>query len=243
MNNGRQADSLPPAVLSACDLEVFRGERRVCKQISFRLQAGERLEVAGENGSGKTSLLRVLSGVSANYVGELSWYGRSRGDLRECYPGEISYIAHKTGFKNDLSVRENLRFYALAKAFANGEESTGRMNVNGLGQKIEVALTRLGVGSLSNELFGVLSEGQRRRVALARLPLEASNLWLLDEPTAALDREGISICESLLAEHASRGGVAVVATHRKLEPMDGVKRLQLPPAGEGQTGRSPPGRA
>ncbi len=225
MNDGQQARPQPPAALSVHNLEVFRGGRCVCKGISFTLRAGERLEITGANGSGKTSLLRVLSGVSGNYTGELSWRARPRRGSQECYPEEISYIAHKTGFKNDLSVRENLRFYALAKTAV----SRKRINAHAddPDRKIEAALTRLGVGGFSNQLFSALSEGQRRRVVLARLLVEATLLWLLDEPTAALDREGIAIFEDLLSEHAARGGMAAIATHRKLRQMGSVKHLHL----------------
>ena len=183
----------------------------------------------------------MLSGISGNYAGEFSWRERTGKDMRERYPEEISYIAHKTGFKNDLSVQENLRFYAVTRAAASGKKSSG--HADDLDRKIKTALARLDVGGFSSRLFSTLSEGQRRRAVLARLLVETTVLWLLDEPTSALDHEGIALFEGLLAEHVNQGGVTVIATHRRLGQTDNVKRLQLSPAQGGQPKQSCPGQA
>lgn len=229
-HNDSISGTYPPAVLSACKLEVFRGSRRVCKGVNFVVGAGERLEITGANGTGKTSLLRVFAGLSGDYAGDLLWHGQPWASRQELQFAQTSYIAHKTGFKDSLSVRENLRFYALLKpaaasrptVAAHGDEPDGR---------IDDALARLGATGFAGQFFGVLSEGQRRRVVLARLLVEATTLWLLDEPTAALDRQGVGVFESLLDEHLGQGGVAVVATHRPLRGAGRVRRLELSPVG------------
>lgn len=200
-----------PSELSVRNLELSRGGRRVCVGLTFTLGAGERLEITGANGAGKTSLLRVLAGVSSDYAGDVAW----RGD-------GLTYVGHKTGFKAELSAWENLRLYAGLKSSAATDDAVGN------------ALERFGLAGFADVPCGALSEGQRRRAALARLPVEGAALWLLDEPTAALDREGCSTLEALLAEHAARGGITVVATHRMSDGADGAHGIELPFGGGGR---------
>lgn len=191
------------AELQVRNLELSRGRCRICAGLTFTVGGGERLEIIGANGAGKTSLLRVLAGISSDYAGNVE-----RG------ANGLSYIGHRTGFKVELSVRENLCFYAGLKAA--GAAAIG------------AALARVGLAEFADTPCGALSEGQRRRAVLARLPVEGAALWLLDEPAAALDREGAALVEALIAEHAARGGAAVVATHRPSGTGSGVSRLELP---------------
>ena len=201
--------------LGVSRLELSRSECRICTALTFTLAAGERLELTGPNGSGKTSLLRVLAGLSDPQAGDITWRGCSRD---ERYWGELTYIAHKAGFKQELSPRENLLFYAGIKSAENLVTSVD----------IERALKQLDLAQVADVPCAALSEGQRRRASLARLPVERSALWLLDEPAAALDHAGIAVLETLLAGHAAQGGVVVVATHQPLARTGAVQHLELP---------------
>ena len=208
------------AVLTVHGLELSRGGRRICDGLGFTVGAGERLEITGANGAGKTSLLRVLAGLSEAHEGEVLWRGERCAGTRARYLSELSYVAHKTGLKAELSARENLEFYAGLKAPGGLGGSAPR--------RVAVAIERLGLAGFADVPCGALSEGQRRRAALARLPLEGARLWLLDEPAATLDREGVGVLERLLDEHRLNGGVAVVATHQLLGGEGTVRRLELP---------------
>ncbi len=210
------------AALGVRGLELFRGGRCVCTGLTFTVGAGERLEIVGANGVGKTSLLRVLAGLSDAHAGDVAWRGRCRDETREQYLSELTYIAHKTGLKPELSPRENLRFYASLK-FAAGNGAAADADV-----VIEAALARFDLAEFADAPCAALSEGQRRRAALARLPVEGAAAWLLDEPAATLDRAGVATLEALLAGHAAQGGVAVVATHQPLAAASAVRRLELP---------------
>ncbi len=212
----------PPAALGVRGLALSRGGREVCTRLTFTVAAGERLEITGANGVGKTSLLRVLAGISAADAGEVLWRGRIRDDSDARYLSELTYIAHRTGFKPELSARENLCFYAALKSAA------GDARANGNDDAVAAALARFGLADFADAPCAALSEGQRRRAALARLAVERTAVWLLDEPAAALDREGMATLGALLAEHAARGGVAVVATHQPLAEAGRVRRLELP---------------
>lgn len=230
MDDGLKSDTSLSVVLTASDLEIFRGAHRVCAGVNVAVATGERLEITGANGTGKTSLLRVFAGLSDDYTGGLLWYGQPWASCREPRFAQTSYIAHRTGFKDALSVKENLGFYALMKSGVTGREvaAAGADEIDG---RIDSALARLGAAGFADRLFGALSEGQRRRVILARLLVEPTVLWLLDEPTAALDQEGIGVFERLLGEHIDRGGAAIVATHRPLRQTGRVQRLELSAAG------------
>lgn len=211
------AASASPIALSVRGLTLRRGRRYVCDRLEFSVAAGERLEVTGPNGAGKTSLLRVLAGLSEADAGEVRWRGeRCAGTRLRCL-SEVCYVGHKTGLKVELSPRENLAFYAgLKRGGAPGAS------------KILTALERFGLADFADTPCGALSEGQRRRAALARLPVEGARLWLLDEPAATLDREGVGVLERLLDEHRLSGGVAVVATHQPLGGEGRIVRLELP---------------
>ncbi len=228
MHATSSADIEPPAVLEARHLGLERGGRCLCGRLTFTACAGERLEIIGANGTGKTSLLRVLVGLSEVYSGDILWRGRPRREVRERYVRELTYVAHKTGFKSTLSARENLRFYAGLKTTANRRDGVA---VRETDDRIGRALDRFGLADLADAPCSALSEGQRRRAVLARLPVERTVIWLLDEPAAMLDRQGVATLEALLTEHAARGGVAVVATHQPLGAADGVRRLELPLGG------------
>ncbi len=188
-------------MLEAADLECERGGRKLFRSLSFALRAGELLRVAGPNGSGKTSLLRILCGLLSPASGEVRWNGATIQSLREEYSRRIVYLGHAPAVKDDLTAGENLDIACRLAGVRASKES------------IRQTLSRFQVPNLS--LVKKLSQGQRRRAALARLCLsEAAPLWLLDEPFASLDADAIALTEELIGQHAARGGGIVYTTHQ-----------------------------
>jgi heme exporter protein A len=188
-------------VLEAAQLECQRGGRTLFRALSFAIQPAELLRIAGANGSGKTSLLRILCGLLEPTQGEVRWRGEPIRRLREEYSRELVHIGHAAGLKDELSAAENLGFTcALAGVAASDAQ-------------IHDALARVGLAE--KKPIRQLSQGQRRRAALARLALSGQvPLWLLDEPFAALDALAIAEVQKLIAEHAGRGGAVVFTTHQ-----------------------------
>jgi heme exporter protein A len=188
-------------VLEAKELECERGGRTLFRGLSFSLQQGEALRVAGSNGSGKTSLLRMLCGLLAPAQGKVMWNGAPIRSLREDYSRELVYLGHAAAVKDDLTAAENL---AIACRLAGNARPPAA---------VDEALVRLNVPG--GRLVRQLSQGQRRRAALARLALsEAVPLWLLDEPFSALDAQGIDTLRNLILKHLERGGAAAFTTHQ-----------------------------
>lgn len=204
--------------LQAQNLHLWRGDRHVLRGVSFSVEAGECLLVTGPNGTGKTSLLRSLSGLMYLEGGEVVWAGKPiREDLHQ-YHAELAYIGHEPPLKLDLTATENLRYWVGV-----------RRRLSGHG--IEVALDRVGATHWSDRPVRTLSAGQKRRVALAGLILMGAPLWLLDEPTTNLDTQGQQLVSTLIADHLADGGVAVAAIHHDLGiAAPGIRRLEL--AGE-----------
>jgi heme exporter protein A len=190
-------------MLEAKDLQCERGGRELFRALSFLLAAGEALRVEGANGSGKTSLLRILCGLLPPTGGRVLWKGAPVAGLREEYAGQLVYLGHAPAVKDELTAAENL---AIACRLA-GEPVTN--------YSVDEALQRFGL-SASRSPLRRLSQGQRRRAALARLALSARRpLWLLDEPFSALDGAGVSLLNALILEHAGRGGCVVLTTHQE----------------------------
>lgn len=190
--------------LRADGLCCERGERVLFEALDIALAPGDILQIEGANGSGKTSLLRILAGLLAPTDGTLRWRGTDIDTVREVYRAQLVYIGHKDGLKAELTARENLAF---------GLALSGRAP----SQPIDAALDTLCLSAHVDTPIGQLSAGQRRRVALARVLIVPASLWLLDEPFTALDRTGIAQIESLLRSHAQRGGMAIVSTHHALQ--------------------------
>ena len=194
----------------------MRGDRRLFSDLDLRLEPGTFVQLTGPNGSGKTSLLRILCGLLAPAEGTVSWQGANIRSLGEDYFTAVTYLGHRPGVKDELSAFENLR---IANAL-NGVEVSR--------DDALAALERLGLKGRESLPARFLSEGQRRRVALARLLLCNTRLWLLDEVMTSLDKGAVQLVRSLIAEHLNRGGIAIVATHQELELPAGVtKRLEL----------------
>lgn len=184
--------------------------RRESRVIEFphpvTVHTGCALILRGPNGSGKTSLLRVLAGLSEPETGSFYWHDREIKSYCADFLQSVTYIAHKSGMKSSLSVTENLLFYAGLKNIPSGDGD--RMMRN--------ALDQFGLLAHAHKLCGSLSEGQRRKLSLCRLPIEGGTLWLLDEPATALDKDARSTLATLIDGHLARGGIAVIATHQPL---------------------------
>ena len=199
-------------MLEATDLECVRGERRLFAGVGFRLGDGELLSVQGTNGSGKTSLLRMLCGLSPVVSGEIRWRGASIGQLGEDYRRELCYLGHHNAIKEELTPLENL----LASA-SLADETLDE------GAALE-ALEQVGLAGREDLACRYLSQGQKRRVALARLVNERRALWILDEPYVALDSAAITLVAGLIGAHLQRGGLVVLTTHQAVAVAAGAIR-------------------
>jgi heme exporter protein A len=206
----------PPAdaVLTVRELECRRGDRVVFAPISFAVGAGSIVWIRGANGQGKTTLLRTLAGLSAPAAGAVVWAGAP-----EIAPQPL-YLAHANALKDDLTVAESLCFLLhLAGHHVDGRD-------------VDAALDRFGMTSRKNAFVRTLSQGQRRRVALARLAAQRELLpWLLDEPFDALDAAGVELLAGVIAQHARRGGAVILTSHLSLpidEPAPTIVQLREP---------------
>jgi heme exporter protein A len=188
-------------MLEAADLACERGGRKLFHGMSFSLANGDTVRITGANGSGKTSLLRILCGLLTPAAGEVRWNGARIQSLREEYARNIVYLGHAPAVKDELTGAENLR---AACALAGLAVSAGQLRE---------ALAHFGVPG--DKAVRQLSQGQRRRAALARLVVSgAAPVWLLDEPFTALDAGAAQLTRTLLGEHAQRGGSVVYTTHQ-----------------------------
>ncbi len=204
-------------MLQARQIECTRGSRRLFHDLSFRLEANQALRVGGENGSGKTSLLRMLAGLSPVEAGEILWNDGRIGALGEDYRRDLVFLGHANGLKDDLTATENLRF-ALALA---------GMDVGAAA--LRTALAEQGLAGAADLAVRLLSQGQKRRVALSRLGfLSEKRLWVLDEPFAALDAVSIGRIAALVGRYLRDGGMAIFTTHQEVElPGVQVRALEL----------------
>lgn len=197
------------ALLEARELACWRGERLVFAGLSFTLAPGEALLLTGPNGAGKSSLLRVLAGLLPAAEGRLLWAGEDALADRVGHGTRLCYVGHQDAVKPALTAAENLAFFARR---AGGE--------------VARALAALDLSPLADLPARVLSSGQRRRLALARLALAPRPLWLLDEPSVGLDAASVARLGPLFAAHLARGGMIVAATHLAL-PLDAARELRL----------------
>lgn len=200
-------------LLSAKNLTLVRGETCLFRDQEFALNAGELLQIEGANGSGKTSLLKVLAGLLEPESGDVLWQGVSIRKEPQTFRAAMSWLSHRAGFKADLTPSENLKFEDCLRGDT--------------GMPIQEALERTGVGRASSLPMRSLSAGQQRRVGLARLLCRSSALWMLDEPLTNLDREGQALVESLVNDHQQRGGSCIVASHQPLGSLDVAHRISL----------------
>jgi heme exporter protein A len=196
-------------VLQAAGLAAFRGERLVFRDLDFAVPAGGMLLLTGPNGSGKSTLLRLLAGLLRPAAGTLTWDGMDVLADPSMHARHVTYVGHQDAVKPGLTVTENLRFAARLTGGVIGK-----------------ALASVGLEELADLPGRMLSAGQRRRLALARLALSQAPLWLLDEPTLGLDAGSVERFGAMLRAHRAGGGIAVAATHLPL-PISDAAELAL----------------
>lgn len=205
----------PEPLLAVRNLACERDDRILFSGLGFELAPGEVLQVEGRNGSGKTSLLRILCGLALAMEGGIYWKGRPVAERRADYLSQITYLGHHNGIKGELTALENLRF---AQALAPPKA----------GVDLHKVLERLSLRGFEDVPCRMLSAGQNRRAGLARLLVSETPLWVLDEPFTALDRKGIADIEAIFLEHVAGGGIIILTTHHTTR-LDGctVKTLDL----------------
>jgi heme exporter protein A len=207
---------LADAELIGLDLACRRGQRLVFRGLSFRLAAGGALTLTGVNGSGKSSLLRIIAGLLAPAAGKISWGSTAASANPAGHRARLHYVGHLDAVQPAMTPREMLSFWGALRGGRVGRTAS----------RHEAALAALGVDGIADWPCRWLSAGQRRRVALARVLAEPAPLWLLDEPTTALDQDGQSRLEQAIASHRAAGGMVIVATHTPLA-LDGAAMLTL----------------
>jgi heme exporter protein A len=192
-------------MLQAVSLSCQRGGRYLFKDVSFHLQPGAWLRVAGDNGSGKTSLLRLITGLSPTEDGQVLWNQLPLQAGRAAFHQNLLYLGHHNAVKDDLTPLENLQFAArLCQQPITPNTAL-------------LALQRMGLKSRAHVLVRHLSAGQQRRVLLARLLTQQAKLWVLDEPFTALDVSAVALLTQLLQDHLALGGMAVLTSHQALQ--------------------------
>uniref|UniRef100_UPI001F01DFA1 heme ABC exporter ATP-binding protein CcmA n=1 Tax=Falsiroseomonas oryziterrae TaxID=2911368 RepID=UPI001F01DFA1 len=196
-------------MLEGTDLACWRGERAVFAGLSFSVATGGALLLTGPNGAGKSSLLRLVAGLIRPVEGRLAWNGEDAMSDLPAHARRLRYLSHGDALKPSLTARENLDFYARL-----------------WGGEVTPALAALGLADLADLPVRVLSSGQKRRLALARLALAPAALWLLDEPTVGLDAASVERLGALLAAHRRGGGIVLAATHLPL-PLPDAEELRL----------------
>ncbi len=193
-------------MLQAVNLECVRGTRTLFSALEFSVRSGELMRIAGANGSGKTSLLRILCGLLTPVSGEVKWKGSNIRQLREDYCRDLLYIGHASAVKDDLTAVENLIM------------TTGLGGTRVATDDAVEALGRLGLEGFESSPVKALSQGQRRRVVLSRLVLGSDTpLWIVDEPFTALDVNAVEEVRGVIAGHLAHGGAVVLTTHQEVE--------------------------
>ena len=192
-------------MLEVRDLECVRGDHRLFRGLNFTLHAGELLHLRGSNGSGKTSLLRTLCGLMAPADGQVLWQGKNIRSVREEFFQQLIYLGHLGAIKGELTALENLRL-ACQLAGLPGEED-----------KLLNAIVKMGLAGREDLPTKVLSAGQKRRVALARLLAHKAKLWVLDEPFNALDVKAVELLKTLITDHVHADGMVILTTHQEIE--------------------------
>lgn len=203
-------------MLSAGALQCIRGDRALFTDVGFELNPGELLHVKGLNGSGKTSLLRMLCGLVLPAEGTITWGSSPISSLKEDYYRDLLYIGHNSGIKAELTAIENLKIACLLNDLRISEDQAWD------------ALGKIGLKGREDLPTKVLSQGQKRRVVLARMLVTQAKLWILDEPFTALDVGAVAMLQQILADHLDTGGMIILTTHQAFTlPSGAVTFLEL----------------
>ncbi len=201
-------------MLTATGLTCVRGERRLFSGLDLAVGAGEWLHVQGENGAGKTSLLRILAGLAPAEEGEIRWHGEPIRALAEEYRRHLLFLGHHGAVKEDLTPLENLTL--AARLDGAPADEAGALQ----------ALARFGLRGREDLPVRFLSAGQKRRVLLARLAVRRAKLWILDEPFTALDVKAVDMLSRLIVEHVACGGIVILTSHQSI-PLPNGKVLRI----------------
>lgn len=191
------------SVFTGNNLGCIRSERVVFARLNFEVKPGGALLLVGPNGSGKSSLLRVMAGLLTAAAGDLAWDGESISEDKDAHGARLHYVGHHDAVKPVLSVAENIAFWAGLWAESSAD----------VAPRVATALDAFAIGHLADIPGRFLSAGQRRRVNLARIIAAPTPLWLLDEPTTALDKDTIASLQDLIAAHRAAGGMVIASTH------------------------------
>lgn len=203
-------------MLQADNLECVRGERKLFASVSFSLAPGELLYLQGKNGAGKTSLLRLLTGLTPPASGTIFWRQTPLSEQGEAFRSELCYLGHQNAIKEELTPLENLQATAALADEALNEDAALD------------ALAQVGLAGREDLPCKYLSQGQKRRVALARLVHEKRCLWILDEPFVALDVAAVEWLAALMGRHLQQGGLIVMTTHQAVDiPAGAIRHLRL----------------
>ena len=213
MSKGLSDAATPPLALEARGLTCERGERLLFSELNLAVDHGQMIQLEGANGSGKTSLLRILCGLAQPIDGEIYWNGTSTRKQRLEFLANVAYLSHYNGIKGELTPVENLVI-------------SRNLGVPARGNSIDDALEQVGLLDFDDQPCNSLSAGQKRRVSLARLLATDSPLWILDEPFTSLDVSGVALVEGMLRAHLGAGGLAIVTTHHPVD-MTGHKVIKL----------------
>ncbi|MBU9846176.1 cytochrome c biogenesis heme-transporting ATPase CcmA [Rahnella ecdela] len=207
-------------MFEALNLSCVRDERTLFSGLSFTIEPGEMVQIEGRNGAGKTSLLRILAGLSSPEAGEVRWKGVNTRRQRDVFHQQLLYLGHQPGVKSVLTAYENLAFY----------QSVSGQSVNGTARAdaIYQALENVGLLGYEDVTVAQMSAGQQRRVALARLWLSDAPLWILDEPLTAIDKQGVTTLIELFEQHVQQGGMVLLTTHQDLQGVNrDVRKIRL----------------
>lgn len=210
---------MPTPLLEISDLYCERDERILFDSLNFEIQQGEVIHLTGRNGSGKTSLLRIVCGLYQGYEGQVRYKGQLLAQAREEFNSSLLYLGHNVSVKQGLTVTENLRWYA--KIQPQLDEAL-----------IDFAIAQVGLKSYADVYCRNLSAGQKRRVNLARLYMYKANqyeqsIWVLDEPFTAIDVDGVASLEKKILEYVQAGGTVVLTTHQLLQIKERVRCINL----------------
>ena len=198
-----------PLSLNVTQLSATRASRCLFQNLSFKVEAGEVLQILGPNGVGKSTLLKILAGLRASDAGVVSWNGQAVSEELSDYQAQLAYLGHRLGLKLNFSIDENLSCSAI---FPSERASI---------------LNFLALDPYHDSLIAHLSQGQKQRVALTRVCLSNKKIWILDEPFAALDQSGFELFQDLMQQHLLKGGLIILSSHRPLEFKEGVQTIYL----------------